>query len=158
MQGHILFWDRNHLHLFRVGVLEDSCPPRMFIAWLNRKKNSCHIKFPPFYFPGLEWPNTHRRSSHKSRFRIHGGRTFLPGKLKNSSEKMDKTYLSNWKPLPSKRYIIWICMEELKPYHKINQELFFKVCFIGPLKCFGYTCGPPKDLFFCLFMFCEYIS
>jgi hypothetical protein len=93
VQGHILFWDRNHLHLFRVGVLQDSCPPRMFIAWLNRKKNSCHIKFPPFYFPGLEWPNTHRRSSHKSRFRIHGGRTFLPGKLKNSSQKMDKTIL-----------------------------------------------------------------
>jgi hypothetical protein len=119
----------------------------MFIAWLNRKKKSCHIKFPPFYFPGLEWPNTHRRTSHKSRFRIQGGRTFLLGKLKNSSEKMDKTYLSNWKPLPSKRYIIWICMENLKPYHKINQELFFEVCFIGPLKCFGYTCGPPKDFF-----------
>ncbi len=63
----------------------------MFIAWLNRKKNSCHIEFPPFYFPGLEWPNTHRRSSHKSRFRIQGGRTFLLGKLKNSSQKMDKT-------------------------------------------------------------------
>jgi hypothetical protein len=42
-------------------------------------------------------------------------------------------------------------MEQLKPYHKINQELFFTVCFIGPLKCLGYTCGPPKDFFvFCL--------
>jgi hypothetical protein len=37
-------------------------------------------------------------------------------------------------------------MENLKPYHKMNQELFIEVCFIGPLKCFGYTCGPPKDL------------
>jgi hypothetical protein len=39
-------------------------------------------------------------------------------------------------------------MEQLKSSHKINQELFFKVCFIGPLKCFEYTCGPPKDFFF----------
>jgi len=60
---------------------------------------------------------------------------------------MDKTYLSNWKSLPLKKYIIWICMEQLKLYHKINQELFFIVYFIGPLKCLGYTCGPPKDFF-----------
>jgi hypothetical protein len=124
----------------------------MFIAWLNRKKNSCHIKFPPFYFPGLEWPNTHRRTSHKYLFRVQGGRTFLLGKLKNSSKKMDKTYLSNWKPLPLKRYIIWICNPKLKPYHKINQELFFKVCFIGPFKCFGYTCGPPKIFFLSVYV------
>jgi hypothetical protein len=100
---------------------------------------------PPFFFHGLEWPNTHRRRSHKSCFRVQGGQTFLLGQLKNKSEKTDKTYLS-------KRYIIWICMEELKPYHKINQELFFKVCFIGPLKCFGYTCGPPKDFYFFVYL------
>jgi hypothetical protein len=29
----------------------------MFIAWLNRKKNSRHIKFPPlFFFMGLNDP------------------------------------------------------------------------------------------------------
>ncbi len=30
------------------------------------------------------------------------------------------------------------------------------VRFIGPLKCLGNTCEPPKD-FFCPFIFCEYI-
>ncbi len=43
-------------------------------------------------------------------------------------------------------------MENLKPYHKMNQELFIEVCFIGPLKCFGYTCGPPKDFFWSIYV------
>ncbi len=62
----------------------------MFIAWLNRKKKFVPYKIsPPFFFHGLEWPNTHRRRSHKSCFRVQGGQTFLLGQLKNRSEKTD---------------------------------------------------------------------
>jgi hypothetical protein len=68
------------------------------------------------------WPNARRCTSHKSCFRVQGGQTFLLGKLKNNSEKMDKTYLSNWKPLPSKKYIIWICMEQLNWVHRKKKE------------------------------------
>jgi hypothetical protein len=121
----------------------------MFIAWLNRKKNSCHIKFPPFYFPGLEWPNTHRRSSHKSRFRVQGGRTFLSGKLKNSSEKMDKTYLSNWKPLPSKRYIIW---RNLSRITKLIKNYFLKSALLDPSNVSNIHVDHPRIFFWSVYV------